>query len=46
MTPENRELLFVLLSMVVILIICALAVFLFVRQWRKEMKDKEKLKKQ
>lgn len=46
MNPENRELLFVLLSMAVILVICALAVFFFVRQWRREQKDREKFKKQ
>lgn len=46
MNSENRELIFVFASMAVILVICALAVFLFVRQWRKEQKDKEKFKKQ
>lgn len=46
MSPENRELLFVLASMVLILCGCALAVFLFVRQWRREQKDREKFKKQ
>jgi flagellar basal body-associated protein FliL len=41
MNAAHRELLFILLLMGFLLIICAAAVYIFLRQWRRERRGPE-----